>query len=401
MIRISPFLPLLVFGCQSGGTLRPPQDENPSRDPQTHISNTSSDLTAEKPAVRPRSPVQVRHLYSPTLALDTGGRLQCRRGEDCATLQGLAPTLSARQAGILPDGRVLNADLRNPVSLPQKFRLPAIGVSDLGFAVQDSDGSVWCVFGCLGNEEVVDGYFKWYGPMPSPVFSSFGQAQRFGCGIEKQTSHLWCWLSYDRTSAPARVEKLGEVKGLAVGAEHICIRDKLNRVTCWGDASYGEVGFIAERSYEYGFDLAHGIERFVQSKPRSVFLDLPAPAKEVYAAGYMSCAWLENDELWCWGNTGKLHFRDLNGPESFKSRMTTGVDAKSLPIYKPTFASTLPSSPMKMPENCTPKDITVWTQICVVCDSGCAQCWGYNENDALGYGDSKESWAPRNECLEF
>ena len=116
----------------------------------------------------------------------------------------------------------------------------------------------------------------------------------------------------------------------------------------------------------------------------------------------MSCAWLENNELWCWGDTAGFHLRDTDASQSFWDRMTVGTNEKGIPIYKPTFASTLPSSPLKMPDDCTPKDITVLDrQICVVCESGCAQCWGFNLNNSLGYGDSKDSWAPRNECYEF
>src|SRR5690606_33521552 len=149
----------------------------------------------------------------------------------------------------------------------------------------------------------------------------------------------------------------------------------------------------------YSFDLEYGLQRFVQARPRRVFLDLPAPAKQVYAAGFMSCAWLENEELWCWGDTSELHFRDLRGPELYWDRMKSSKGSKN---YKPTFASTLPSSPLQMPDNCTPKDISVVVgAICVACDSGCAQCRGGNGDNYLGYGDSKDSWAPRNECLDF
>lgn len=351
--------------------------------------------STEPGSAKPRH--RLAHLFSPWLALDERGKLRCRGDGDCAELEGTTPLLMNRSALIASNGRLYRPYSKGLVSLPSSFRAPTQAVADLGWAVQDAEGNIWCLLGCSAAVERVDqGSASWFGPVKAPPLRTLVLNERIGCGIEQATGKLACWQP--RGAAPS----VPGLHSLAAGSEHVCALTTAGQVTCWGDASFGEVGFVGEAKYDDEFGLAHGTQRFVQLAPRKKFLELPAPAKEIYAGDYMSCAWLENEEFWCWGDTYEFPFAHTNAPQSYVERMTTGRDEKGHELYKPTFASTLPSSPLEMPDDCRVTDITVISRkICVVCDSGCAQCWGFNLSDSLGYGDSKERWEPRNGCLEF
>jgi len=303
----------------------------------------------------------------------------------------------SRSALIASNGRLYHPSVDRLVSLPSSFRAPAQAVDGLGWAVQDAEGNIWCLLGCSAAVERVDqGSASWFGPVKAAPFKTLVLNEAIGCGIEQATGKLACWQP--RGAAPS----VPGLRSLAAGSEHVCALTTAGQVTCWGDASFGEVGFVGEAKYDHNFGRDHGTQRFVQLAPRKKFLELPAPAKEIYAGDYMSCAWLENEEFWCWGDTYEFPLAHTNAPQSYIEQMTTGLDEKGHELYKPTFASTLPSSPLEMPDDCRVTDITVISRrICVVCDSGCAQCWGFNLGDSLGYGDSKERWEPRNGCLEF
>lgn len=231
------------------------------------------------------------------------------------------------------------------------------------------------------------------------VHSLAGQ-DALGCLVEGGTKKLYCWRAGDRV----REVRIGTspIKQVAASSEHMCVLNEDGEVACWGDGSFGELGYVAQKVSDYAFELQTGNPRFVQLTPPPRFLDLPAPAEQIFAAERISCAWLVNGQLWCWGDLGPMAFDGMDPATNAVDRMSLGYNSRRLPIYKPRWSSTLPTHPVKMPSDCQPEHIAVFFKtICIACDTGCAQCWGYNDHNALGYGDSNERGEPTNECYSF
>lgn len=384
--------------CQAPSAVSPGPDLAATVTDSTRLADDSIGAPTRATASREQrlegAKSQIARILSPWLAVDVAGRLRCHSMPSCGDVQNRMVDLVGKSVAI-GEGTLVTSDFHDLVSIPipRNVPLPLQNVSSHGNVAVDAAGNLWGLAPRLAH-------VPWLGPWEGPQFRKLEQGPTIGCGITREAASLECWRGGYKTKREKI--KTPRWQSLSIGQEHVCALSKAGKVLCWGDASYGQLGFVAEKKDDYAFDLEHGVQRFVQSRPRKVFLDLPTPVKEIYATGFMTCAWLDNNDLWCWGNTEYFHLRDTMAPETHWSRMTIGRDRKNLPVYKPTFASTLPSSPLKMPANCTPKDVNVASgRICVVCESGCAQCWGYNQSNALGYGDSKESWAPRNECLEF
>lgn len=395
-----------ALGCRSVPTQRQGGSSaaaTPASLPSAPTASVPSGASSAAPPADVAAPVRVRHLMTPHLALGVDGLLHCRDAKVCGAVDGLKPVGMGRSTPVVAKNEpyvfVPNLPL---LPLPSPFALPIQATHSTGVGLQDRNGAIWSTQGCAQGEEMVLGFHKWRGPMAAPIFRQLAQGARHGCGITQGDQTLQCWEFNSVPCAPRSVSLNGRPTTVVAGREHVCVMTEHGEVACWGDASYGQVGFVAEAKADYEFSLVASMQRFVQSAPRKQFLGLPAPAREIYAGGDMSCAWLENDELWCWGDTAELPFAKTGRSESWWDRMAVGRDAKEHTVYKPAFSSTLPAGPMLLPNDCKLTDATIQGPlICVVCESGCAQCWGFNLNDSLGYGDSKDRWMPENGCLEF
>lgn len=381
----------------------------PSHEP-TAPENGAVVAPMESPAPTPTraakiedSALRLAHVFWPRLAVDTQGVLRCRDAADCGEVAGLRPLAVGRSAVIVDKaGPKLVYPKNQFIPLPGALSGVVNAVSEFGSTLQDGAGQVWSTFGCAAEQETVLPHFRWRGPMPAEPFRVLAGGERLACGLLPSTNEVKCWTPWSTPCRPEKVPLDRAVGSLVIGREHACVLDAAGGVACWGDCSFGQCGFIAERKNDYQFELAHSTERFAQRAPRKQSLTFATPVKQIYAVENMTCAWLESNELWCWGDTGQLVFRDTRNAENFSQRMLVGHDARNFPVFKATFESTMPSSPLLMPDDCKATDITILGhQICAVCESGCAQCWGFNLNDSLGYGDSKDRWMPQNGCLEF
>ncbi len=96
------------------------------------------------------------------------------------------------------------------------------------------------------------------------------------------------------------------VKKVATGWHHTCAILDNDQVKCWGQGTYGQLGYgntssLGATSATMGDNLAY------------VDLGTGRTAKEIYAFGYRSCAILDNNALKCWGRniTGQLGQGDV------------------------------------------------------------------------------------------
>ena len=93
---------------------------------------------------------------------------------------------------------------------------------------------------------------------------------------------------------PVFVKDLSGVTNLALGSIHSCVLKSDGTVWCWGDNTYGQLG--------NGTTLNSSV-------PIQV-VGLPDKAVNLTSGQYFSCAILENNDLWCWGQNDKGQLND-------------------------------------------------------------------------------------------
>jgi alpha-tubulin suppressor-like RCC1 family protein len=97
------------------------------------------------------------------------------------------------------------------------------------------------------------------------------------CVIDRE-GWVTCWGRYFAGVTP--VPELGQVRALALGDHHVCAVTLQDTVVCIG-------------AYLFGVD---------HWETPDLPVPLPGPAEEVIAGGSISCARLQNGDVYCWGN---------------------------------------------------------------------------------------------------
>jgi alpha-tubulin suppressor-like RCC1 family protein len=115
-----------------------------------------------------------------------------------------------------------------------------------------------------------------------------------------------CWGSNDfgqlgngqtsMTPSTAAVEVVGITGAveLVAGRYHACARHGAGVVSCWGHNDAGQIG-----------DSSQGTDR-----PVPVAVTLARPAVQIAAGGYHTCALLDDDSVYCWGNNASGQLGD-------------------------------------------------------------------------------------------
>jgi E3 ubiquitin-protein ligase HERC3 len=149
---------------------------------------------------------------------------------------------------------------------------------------------------------------------------------------------------------------------IGVGSAHMCGLTATGGLRCWGDDSYGELGYTdgAGRTTVPATNVAVGVGRTV---------------KRVVAGrgSSFTCALLDDATVKCWGYNG---YGQLG--------------------YNDTTQRSVPADPaVNLGSSNTTKTIALGdNHTCVILDNNGVKCWGYNGYGQLGYGDSSTRSAP-------
>ncbi|NBC44923.1 RTX toxin [Corallococcus exiguus] len=252
-----------------------------------------------------------------------------------------------------------------------------------------NDGSVRCwgngTFGQLGYESGAN-----VGDAPSRLPYMAGAVQLIGkatklavggnhsCAL-LDTGLVRCWgqntygqLGYNTTENLGDGEPVasfgyvnlgGPAIRIAVGAEHSCAVMATGKVRCWGRNQYGQLG--------YGHTNPIGDDEQA-SAGKDVNLG-DVTATDVVAGGTHTCALLSNDKMLCWGYNGygQLGYSHYNN-----------VGDIQLPSSQTPFEPAGPVSQISAGANHT----------CALLKTGTVRCWGLNNWGQLGTNQNYSSY---------
>ena len=152
-------------------------------------------------------------------------------------------------------------------------------------------------------------------------------------------------------------------KDIEAGESHICALLDNDRVWCWGRNSYGQLG--------QGHKLDMGNDPNEMSDLRVVDLGTNRTAKRVSAGRQHTCAILNNNDLVCWGNNGSYKL----GIDGFSLRIgdEAGEMGDNLSL---THLVSEDAAYVSLSNEAT----------CVIKKNGIPYCWGRNSYGTLGLG---------------
>lgn len=147
----------------------------------------------------------------------------------------------------------------------------------------------------------------------------------------------------------------GTATSIAAGGYQGCAITPNERLKCWGDNDYGQLGIGSNLSDD-------------QYKP--VLVPNLDNVKKVDVGDYNTCAILKGGKLKCWGyndegEVGDGTTQQRNKPTQVKG-LTSGVEEVSVGTY----------------------------HSCALLTNGKAKCWGYNSEGELGDGTKKDRHKP-------
>lgn len=152
------------------------------------------------------------------------------------------------------------------------------------------------------------------------------------------------------------------IKRIVSGAAHTCVLTGENRVRCWGDNQYGQLGYA--NTIDVG-DSADRLPRVIGDVP----LPLLDPVLQLVAGENHTCALLQSGLLYCWGrnNSGQLGY----------SRTDNLGDGEAITAFGFVTVGDLVT-----------RVAAGGNHTCAILVGGAVRCWGSNSNGQLGRGDT-------------
>lgn len=158
---------------------------------------------------------------------------------------------------------------------------------------------------------------------------------------------------------PVRVTGLGPAVSISAGGFHVCALLDDAQVACWGDTARGQLGSSLVQIAGNGRQ---------PRTPYPVVAELNAPAVQVSAGRWHTCAVMEDGQAMCWGENrfGQLGNPRKRGPDDANSYVTTPVSAVGVTNARRLAAGA--------------------NSTCALLDDGSAVCFGSDEWGQLGSG---------------
>ncbi len=153
------------------------------------------------------------------------------------------------------------------------------------------------------------------------------------------------------------VELGGTVIQMALGPYHTCVLLSNEKVKCWGYGGYGQLG--------YGNTDSIGDNEL----PSAVStVDVGGTVKQIVAGERHTCAVLEEGAVRCWGDAQYLGYGDILYGGIGDDEAPAA--ARHVPVGGPVHRLT-----------------TAYRHTCALMKAGAIRCWGDNKYGQLGYGN--------------
>lgn len=301
-------------------------------------------------------------------------------GFTCALLEnGTVKCWGQSGPGWLGDGTQVSRDAPSdtPIALPR--RAVAVSAGYVHACVILDDGRVTC-WGLNGSGELGVDTDGGYRSAPTPPIDLGKRAIAISAGFSSTCALLeggdvTCWgdNSYGQLGYGDTVSRLATGEIVELGRPAIAV-DTDERTTCaildngdlkcWGSNNSGQLGLGAS-----GED---------KNAPLEDPIDLGGPAVKVSVGASSVCAVLANGRAKCWGSPPNLGVFPYSG---FYAPQGTPIPFEERVVDIANFGS--PS------------------HACALLESGNLSCWGSGGSGQLGYGDTNSYYAPRNANVVF
>lgn len=222
--------------------------------------------------------------------------------------------------------------------------------------------------------------------------------ERLKCWGDNDYGQLGIGASTDDEFKPVLVPDLENVKKVSSGDYHTCAVLKGGKLKCWGYNSNGQLGDGSTKE---------------RRTPKQVE-GLTSGVKSVSAGGYHTCALLTNGKVKCWGYNGYGEIgNDTSGNEFHSPKTVSNIENASHVSagYYFTCATVKEKAkcwgqnddgqlgdgtedPRDKPTQVKNLDknvkrvITGYYQACAIIGDGRLKCWGYNGNGEIGTGNT-------------
>ncbi|MAK77837.1 MAG: hypothetical protein CL992_00945, partial [Euryarchaeota archaeon] len=274
--------------------------------------------------------------------------------------------------GQIGDNSTSDRSTPRNVSMPPGLNATAVSAGDDHTCGLMDDGSVWC-WGMNDDLQVgTNGTLNNLTPIEVLMSGSLNATAISAGGIHTcallTNGSVACWGGNEKgqlgfntssfTSLPdTSVLPSGRnVTSISAGGSHTCVLLDNGSAACWGDNEQGQLGDGSRES---------------TTEPTYVNISSSRNVTSISAGGDHTCALLDNGTLFCWGDGGD-------------GRLGYGGDVEMMNPMLVNFSIGRIADAVSSGHRHT----------CAVLDNGSMECWGYNNQGAIGDGTRTSRWTP-------
>jgi alpha-tubulin suppressor-like RCC1 family protein len=210
----------------------------------------------------------------------------------------------------------------------------------------------------------------------SASIASLALGASHSCAIDGAGA-LQCWGSNElrqylektllASGAPTIVAEATGVARAAAGDGHTCVSNAAGQVQCWGGGQYGNLG--------------NANAAYIETAPVTFITPAGAPATDLGAGYFVTCALLGNKEIACTGLVDSLRLGSGTGGNNISTPAL--ITAPGAPAPVDAGAEAGPPPP---PALGATKMSAGGGHSCALRGGGIATCWGSNGNGECGVG---------------